>query len=142
MQEINQDSSGDSTADIRIVSLNRDKTRRISGSNTEYRVHFELSGTPPQAWRNIFEQKWKALTLPADPENGMPETSMNGKFLLLHSPLQKTTAYLSVLKQIITATNETFGQYLQEQETEQEHREDEWKKERRDVDTMAESLHF
>ena len=40
---------------IRIIGLNTDKTRRTLGSYTVYQVHFELSGNPPLAWRNIFE---------------------------------------------------------------------------------------
>ncbi len=141
MSETNQNSSIESTADIRIVGLNTDKTRKTNGSDTGYEVYFELSGTPPQAWRNIFEREWKVL----NPTQARlwQEASIDRGFLVMHCTLQEiATTHLPVLKKAVAATNKTYKQYVQEQATEQEYREDVWKQERKAVDDMAESLHF
>ena len=139
MSETNQNPSIDSTIEIRIVGLNRDKTRGTNGSDTEYHVYFELSGTPSQAWRNIFEREWMAMTQPPL----WQEASIDNRFLVMHCHLQDIAAtHLSVLKKAVAATNIAYINYAQEQATEQEHREDVWKNERKAVDEMAESLHF
>ncbi len=140
MSETNQNTSVESIADIRIVSLNRDKTRKTSGSGTVYQVYFELSGTPPQAWRNIFEGEWKVLN-PALPHLWQA-ASVDGRFLLIHCPLQEIAAHLPVLKKAVALTNKTHEQYVHEQAKEQERRDDVWKLERKAVDDMAESLRF
>ena len=156
MLETNQNSSIDSTADIRIVGLNRDKTRKTNGparpdksgsggSDAKYQVYFELSGTPSQAWRNIFEREWIRLWQ-ANPtsrqQTGWQETVIDGRFLVMHCPLPEIALHLPVLKKAVAATNTAYINYAQEQATEQEHREDLWKNERKAVEVMAESLHF
>jgi len=141
MSETNQNTSVKSTAHIRIVGLNRDKTRKTSGSGTVYQVYFELSvpqSGMPQAWRNIFEGEWKVLN-PTQPHLWQA-ASVDGRFLVMHCPLQEIAAHLSALKKAVAATNITYKQYVQEQAAKQEHRE--WKQERKTVDDLAESLHF
>lgn len=141
MSETNQNSSIHSTVDIRIVRLNRDKTRKTNGSEAEYQVYFELSGTPHQGWGNIFEKEWKAL-IPTEPLLSQ-EASIDGRFLVMHCPLQEIPGmHLPVLKKAVAATNTTYKQYLQDQTTERKLREDVWKQERKAVDDMAASLHF
>jgi hypothetical protein len=141
MSEINQGASIESSPDIRIVGLNRDKTRKTNGSDTVYQVYFELSATPPLAWRNIFEQEWK--TLNTTQPRLWQEASIDRAFLVMHCPLQEIAAtHFPVLKKAVAATNKTYKQYVQEQATEHEHRVDVWKQERKAVDDLADSLHF
>ncbi|MGA9363483.1 MAG: hypothetical protein WBW16_03855 [Bacteroidota bacterium] len=141
MSAINQDALIESIPDIWIVGLNRDKTRKTNDSDTVYQVYFELSGTPPLEWRNIFEDEWKALN-PIQPRLWQ-EASIDRAFLVMHCPLREIAAtHFPVLKKAVTQTNETYRQYAQEQATEHEHRVDVWKHERKAVDEMAESLHF
>ena len=142
MAETNQDSSLESIAqqvelstDLRIVRLNSDKTRRISGSFTGYQVYFELSGTPPPAWRNIFGREWNDL-------NPLQEAGIDGRFLVMHCPLQKIALHLPIIKKAVAATNEAYEEYAREQATEQERQEDLWKDERKTVEDVARSLQF
>jgi hypothetical protein len=135
MSENNQKSSLEFTADVRIVRLNTEKTRRIDGSFTGYQVYFELSGTPPLAWRDIFGREWNDL-------NPLQEAGIDGRFLVMHCPLQKIEIHLPVMKKAVAAANEAYKQYAQEQATEQKRREDVWKDERKTVEDMAKSLHF
>jgi hypothetical protein len=141
MSETNQDASIESCPDIRIVGLNRDKTRKTNGSDTVYQVYFELSATPPLAWRDIFEQEWK--TLNTAQLHLWQEASIDRAFLVMHCPLQEiATTHLPVLKKAVAQTNKTYRQYAREQATKHEHRVDVWKQERKAVDDMADSLHF
>lgn len=142
MSESNPNALIESSADIRIVGVNTDKTRKTEGSDTIYQVYFELSGTPPQTWRNIFEREWKALDATSLQQAGWPEASIYGGFLVIHCTLQEVAAHLPVLKRAVAASNKTYGQYVQVQAREQEHREDVWKQERQAVDDMAKSLRF
>ena len=135
MPETSKNSSVGSTAHIRLVRLNTDKTRRIDGSFTGYQVYFELSQTPPTAWKDIFAREWSDV-------NPMQEAGIDGGFLVMHCPLQKVAFHLPVLKKVVAATNEAYKQYAKEQATEQERREDVWKDERQTVEDVAKSLHF
>jgi hypothetical protein len=99
-------------------------------------VYFELSGTPPLAWRDIFGREWKAL-------NPTQEAGIDGRFLVMHCPLQEVaTAHLPALKKAVEATNVAYKQYAREQVTEEERRADVWKEERKAVEEMAKSLRF
>jgi len=98
-------------------------------------VYFELSRTPPTAWKNIFAREWNDV-------NPMQEAGIDGGFLVMHCPLQKVTVHFPVLKKVVAATNEAYKQYAKEQATEQERREDVWKDERKTVEDVAKSLHF
>jgi hypothetical protein len=62
---------------------------------------------------------------------------------VIHCSLQEiATIHLSVLKKAVEATNTSYKQYVIEQATEQQHRNDVWKHERKTVDDLAESLQF
>lgn len=140
MSETQHRSPVEFASDIRIVCLNREKTRLASGSDTIYNVHFALSGIPPIVWRNVFEGEWKVLTL-AQPHLWQA-TGIERGFLVIHCPLQEIAAHLPVLKKAIVATNKAYEQCVREQATEQKHREDVWKQERKAVDDLAETLKF
>ena len=135
MAETSINSSVGSTAHIQLVRLNTDKTRKIDGSFTGYRVYFELSQTPSTAWKNIFAREWSDV-------NPLQEAGIDGGFLVMHCPIEKVAFHLPVLKKVVAATNEAYKQYAQEQATEQERREDVWKDERKAVEDVAKSLHF
>jgi len=134
--DTDEDPSTKSAPEIRIVGLNTDKTRRTLGSYTVYQVYFELSGNPPLPWRDIFGREWKAL-------NPTQEAGRDGRFLVMHCPLQEiATTHLPALKKAIEATNVEYGKYAREQVTEEEHRADVWKQERKAVEDMAQALRF
>jgi len=140
MSEHQQHSSVESIRDIRIVGLNREKTRLANGSDSIYNVHFELSATPPVVWRNIFEGEWKILN--AAQPHLWQATGIERGFLVIHCPLQEIALQLPVLKKAVASANKRYEQYAQEQATEQKHREDVWKRERKAVDDIAETLTF
>lgn len=136
MANTDQDSSPSSIPEIRIVGLNTDKTRRTLGSTTVYQVYFELSGTPPSQWREIFGRKWKELNL-------TQEAGLDGRFLVMHCPLQEVaTTHLPALKKAVEATNIAYRQYTKDQVAEEERKADVWKQERKTVENMAKSLTF
>jgi hypothetical protein len=136
MADTDENSSTQSTSEIRIVGLNTDKTRRTLGSYTVYQVYFELSGPPPLAWRDIFGREWKDL-------NPKQEAGIDGRFLVMHCPLQEVaTTHLPALKKAVEATNVAYKQYAREQVTEEERKADVWKEERKTVEDMAKSLQF
>lgn len=136
MANIDENASTRSSTVIQIVGLNTDKTRRTLGSYTVYQVYFELSGTPPSAWRDIFGREWKDL-------NPKQEAGIDGKFLVMHCPLQEVaTTHLPALKKAVEATNVAYKQYAREQATEEERKADVWKEERKTVEDMAKTLRF
>ena len=136
MAEINENPTTNSTAEIRIVGLNTDKTRRTLGSYTVYQVYFELSAAPPAAWRDIFGREWKDL-------NPKQEAGIDGRFLVMHCPLQEiASTHLPALKKAVAAANVAYKQYAREQVTKEERQADVWKQERKVVEDMAKSLRF
>ncbi len=136
MTDTDEDRSTKFTSEIRIVALNTDKTRRRLGSYTVYQVYFELSGNPPLAWGDILGREWKNL-------NPTQAAGIDANHLVIHCPLQEiATTYLPVLKKAVEATNVAYVQYAREQATEEEHRADVWKEERKAVEDMAKSLRF
>jgi hypothetical protein len=131
-----QNTSPDPASGIRIERLNTDKTRKDTGSESTYHAYFELSGQPTSAWRAIFEAEWKKLS-PAR------EASIDRSFLVVHCRLDEIAGtQLPALQKAVTATNEAYKQYAQKEATDLEHREDAWKQERKDVDTLSSSLRF
>jgi|GEM_PF-1625273 len=142
MSEINQKSIVESTAtQVEIVGINIDETRRMSGSDSFYQVYFKLSGSPPQAWKDIFEREWKALH-PDEPQLWR-EASIDREFLVMHCPLLEIgTTHFAVLKQAVATTNISYQQFIGEQAAEQGGREIVWKQERNAVEDMAKSLRF
>ena len=136
MAEINENPTTNSTAEIRIVGLNTDKTRRTLGSYTVYQVYFELSAAPPAAWRDIFGREWKDL-------NPKQEAGIDGRFLVMHCPLQEiASTHLPALKKAVAAANVAYKQYAREQVTQEERQADVWKQERKVVEDMAKSLRY
>jgi hypothetical protein len=136
MVKTDEELATESTLEIRIVRLNTDKTRRTLGSTTVYQVYFELSGNPPSGWREIFGQEWKNL-------NPKQEAGIDGKFLVMHCPLQEVpTIHLPALKKAVASTNVAYRQFAQEQVTEEERKADVWKQERKTVEDMARLLEF
>ncbi len=136
MVETEEGLTTESTLEIRIVRLNTDKTRRTLGSTTVYQVYFELSGNPPSGWRAIFGEEWKNL-------NPKQEAGIDGKFLVMHCPLQEVpTIYLPALKKAVASANVAYRQFAREQVTEEERKADVWKQERKTVEDMAKLLKF
>ena len=136
MTDINENSTPNSSPEIRIVGLDTDKTRRTLGSYTVYQVYFELSGAPPPQWRDIFGREWKDL-------NPAQEAGIDGRFLAMHCPLQEiASTHLPALKKAVAAANVAYKQYAREQVTKEERQADVWKQERKVVEDMAKSLRF
>jgi hypothetical protein len=136
MADNDEGSTSKSTPEIRIVGLNTDKTRRTLGSYTVYQVYFELSANPPLGWRDIFGREWKDL-------NPRQEAGIDGRFLVLHCPLQEiATTHLPALKKAVAATNVAYKQFARDQVTEEERKADVWKQERKTVEDMAKTLKF
>jgi hypothetical protein len=135
MSETNKNSSAESIVDIRIVGLNTEKTRKAYGSDTIYEVYFDLSGTPSLAWRDIYKREGVII-------NPTQEINIERGFLIMQCPLQEVAIHLPFLKKTVDATNKKYRQYVQEQVTEQEHKVDEWERERKAVEDIAKSLHF
>jgi hypothetical protein len=140
MTEANANPAVESATEIRIHGINTDKTRRMIGSETVYQVYFELSGIPPQKWRTIFEQEWKALNV------GQPlslqEASVERAFLMMQCPLQEVANHLPDLKKAVAAANIAYTQYAIKRASEEKEREDVWKDERKTVEDVAKSLNF
>jgi hypothetical protein len=125
-----------SITELRILGLNINMTQRTPGSQAVFQVCFDLSETPPLAWREIFGRKWKDL-------NPNREAKIDGKFLVMHSPLQEVAAtQLPALKAAIKATNFAYRQYVRGQLTEEERRTDVLMEEREAVEHLAKSLLF
>jgi hypothetical protein len=141
MSDTSQNSSAESAAEIRIVGINTDKTRRAIDSDTNYHVYFTLSQNPTQAWRGIFTGEWKALDITQT--RPWPEAVIDGGFLFINCNLQEVqTPYLPLLKKAVAATNKAYQRHVRAEATEQMRREEVWKQERKNVSEMAELLHF
>ena len=65
MSEEPKVNAAEPTAEIRILRLNSDKTRKDTSSADTYHVYFELSGQPSSVWRSMFEEEWKKQSLMA-----------------------------------------------------------------------------
>lgn len=136
-----QENPIDTNDNIRIIGLNRDKTRKTDAAETRYQVYFELSGTPMQAWITIFQKVWKALN-PAEPQK-WADVNIDNRFLVVHCSLQEIAdKYFPVLKKAVEATNTAYRSYAHEVAAEHQHRIDEWADERKAVDDVANSLKF
>jgi hypothetical protein len=131
----------DSSGNIRITSLNRDKTRRTDAADPRYQVYFELSIAPLPVWRTIFRREWKALSQ-TRPELSL-DVNVDNRFLVVHCPLQEVAGiYLPALKKAVDETNKAYGKYADNAEAEHQHRSDIWTEERKAVDDVADSLKF
>jgi hypothetical protein len=113
---------------IGIISLDVDRTRRVGGSFTDYRVYFALSESPPQQWRDIFGREWTELSPTHD-------VWIDGQFLVMQCPLHAiATTHLPSLKKAVGATNIAYNQCAREQAVEEERQIDVWENERRVVE--------
>lgn len=136
MTAISRNDSSYIAPDIRIERMNTDKTRKIAGSNVEYQIFFDLSGTPAHEWRTIFFREWTALGSPF-------HTELDGPFLVLSCPLHDMTpAQLTALQSVVMSANVQYHLFAQSESTSLLRREQEWKNERMAVETVASSLHF
>lgn len=141
MIETQQENPIDINENIRITGLNTDKTRKTDGADIRYQVYFELSVTPVQSWRTIFEQEWKALNH-TQPQLSL-DVNVDNRFLVVHCSLQEIAdIYLPALKKAVDATNRSYGKYSHDAAIEQQHRDDVWTQERKAVDDAAKSLKF
>lgn len=122
--------------DIRIERMNTDKTRKVAGPGDDYQIFFELSGIPAPEWRSIFLHEWK--------ESGSSHPAeLDGPFLVLRSALREMTpAALAMLETAIVTANTAYHRFARDEVTEVTRREQKWKEERNDVQTVASSLHF
>ena len=122
--------------DIRIERMNTDKTRKVIGSDVEYQVFLDLSGTPAPVWRTIFFHAWK--------ESGSPHRiELDGPFLIVHCPLREMTPVeLATLERVVATANEVYHRFALSAVTEVTRREQAWKQERKAVDAVASTLRF
>ncbi|MCU0452512.1 MAG: hypothetical protein MUE68_02555 [Bacteroidetes bacterium] len=124
------------TPEIRIKRLNADKSRKDVGSATVYHLYFELTAHPPVEWVTLFGQEWEKLQMGRSVE-------VDAAFLVVHGELREVhETLLSALKQAAAKANAAYGQYAISEASALERREDVWKQERKDVDTLAASLRF
>ncbi len=136
-----QENPIDTNENIRITGLNKDKTRKTDGADTRYQVYFELSGTPVQTWKAIFEREWKALNH-TQPQLSL-DVNIDNRFLVVHCSLQEIAGtYLPALKKVVDTTNKAYGKYAHDEAAEHQHRSDVWTQERKDIDDIANSLKF
>lgn len=136
MVEDHDKSLAKSNVEIRMIGVNTDKTRRTPGSTTVYQVYFELSETPPQAWNEIFGREWKAI-------NAKQEAGIDGKFLVMHCPLQEIAAtHLPALKKAVDAANVAFVKYSRDKALEELRKVNVWTDERKVVEDIVKSLRF
>jgi hypothetical protein len=130
-----QNSSIDSSSDIRIIGMNTDRTRKTYGSDTVYEVCFELSGNPSLARKDIFSSEWKKT-------NPTQDVCINKGFLVMHCVLKEISTYLPFLKKTFDTANKKYRLYAQEQTKGKNHRDSVSKLGRKAVEDMAKSLHF
>jgi hypothetical protein len=141
MMETQQENPIDTNENIRITGLNTDKTRKTEGADIRYQVYFELSGTPVQSWRTIFEQEWKTLHR-IQPQLSL-DVNVDNRFLVVRCSLQEIAGiYLPALKKAVDSTNRSYSKYSHDAAIEQRHRDDVWTQERKAVDDVAKSLKF
>jgi hypothetical protein len=136
MSENRQDSAVEAELNIRIVRMNTDKTRKDVGSEAVDHVYRELSADPPSEWRIFFGQEWTKL-------NVKEVAEIDQAFLVLHCQRYEVpTVLLPALKKAVAPTNAAYVQNVRKVAAGHEHRQDVWKQERSDVESMATSLRF
>jgi hypothetical protein len=142
MSELNSKTASIDTSqvEIRIVNLNTDRTRKVSGSSTQYQVTFVLSADPPREWRDVFDRVWKDLV--REQEHQWYETVIDRSFVVTHCTLTEVVPCLRLLQQAITLTNPAHRQLVYKQLVEQARRNNVWKLERDAVEAMAATLHY
>lgn len=126
---------------IRIVGINTDKTRKVSGSESIYHVYLSLSENPPASWRSAFKAEWAALG--ATKPELRHAAEIDGAFLFVECSLGEVAEILlPALKQAVATTNTSHRNYVRQEEREQSRKERAWEDERKLVEEMARSLDF
>lgn len=111
--------------DIRLIGVDKARTRIPDPSKTLYNVYFELSAKPPTDWIEIFNAE-RSLTL----HNMRREAWVEGRYIVVHCPLDEIQGYhLRDIKKNIENTNkryrEALGQYEAQRERELKRKEEE-----------------
>ncbi|MFZ4621548.1 MAG: hypothetical protein ACOYNS_13390 [Bacteroidota bacterium] len=130
------------SSSILITGLNKDKTRRENGSESMYHVYFELSGSPSQEWKELFDHQWTVASAFFNDTN-RPAAMVDRGFLAVHCLLSEAAdPYLPALQKAVAETNIAYAAVLLREDVLQSEKEDRWKIERRAVDEMEKQLKF
>jgi hypothetical protein len=146
MPDNNRPRFTESSTEVWIVGLNKDKTRKTNGSYTSYQVYFELSEAPAAIWRDIFGREWNDV-------NTLHDAKVDGRFLVISCPLVEIASiHLPGLKKAVAASNSAYIQYVSEQLAEAEGLDASWipqieaqraaEQERKNIDALADQLRF
>jgi hypothetical protein len=128
----------ESTISIWIVDLNTELTRRAENSK-EYNVHFNLSGTPSQTWKDMFDREWQRLT----EEDLWQTATIRGRHLVMRSPLDRIRmTHLPTLKQAVRATNIALRPHPMKRSVNFARRDDTHDDERKAAEALSDSLRF
>jgi hypothetical protein len=128
---------------IHIMRLNKEKTCKMNRTHTAYHVFFELSSTPAQVWKNIFQQQWKEVSATFPEKETTPAPSIGHGFLVAHCLLDDVAPkYFPALKSTVAAANTYYEEYLIHQADVKIQKEQMRKNERSIVDEMEKMLHF
>ncbi len=108
MSEMMTPSLAASAPDIRIMRLKGKITPQTHESDVIYTVYFELSVTPPLAWKNIFCGEWLRLN-PRSSSGRCLNANVERGFLVIRCPLQEIAGvHLPFLKKAVAATNKKY----------------------------------
>jgi hypothetical protein len=108
MSETITRSTAESAPDIRIMRLKGKITPQTHESIVIYTVYFELSITPPLAWKNLFDGEWLRLK-PLSSSGRCLDAKVEGGFLVIRCPLQEIAGvHLPFLKMAVAATNNKY----------------------------------
>jgi hypothetical protein len=100
----------DNVEDIKIISLDVDKTRPSSRGSEMRHLYLKLSSTPTQTWMDFFEQS-KHLTI----EGTERETWFEGNYIVVDCvPDELEKHHLNNLKKHIQFANENYRKFIEE----------------------------
>jgi len=127
--------------DIRIISMNKDKTRRVDGSDMNYHVYFELSDVPAPEWISILKTRWNALN--SGQSQPLSDVTIDNKFLAVACPLQDVASvYVPALQKAMSVVNAEYQRCARNEAADLKQRIDSWAAERKAVSDTADSLRF
>ena len=103
---------GKSFQDIRITSLDTNKSQDLSSQDGTHRLYLTLSGAPPATWRDIFGREHQT------PRSSIwREATIDGMFLVITcTPEELENHHLQFLKEDVKNTNKKFRRSIAEQE--------------------------
>jgi hypothetical protein len=103
---------GKSFQDIRITSLDTNKSQDLSSQDGTHRLYLTLSGAPPATWRDIFGREHQT------PRSSIwREATIDGMFLVITcTPEELEKHHLEFLKEDVKNTNRKFKLSIAEQE--------------------------